>query len=139
MFMSSAFAQTAAGGADFSSMLNGFGLPLILMLGVFYFMVFRPQQQRMKELKQSQSSLRRGDKIVTAGGVIGQVTRAISDEEVEVQVAEGVKVRVLRNTISTVLSKSEPAARDGKPAEAEPAESEETPAAKKRRSTTSAK
>jgi len=139
MFMSSAYAQTAAAGSDFQSQLVGF-MPIILIMGVMYFLLFRPQQQRMKELKQAQSSLRRGDKVVTAGGVIGHVTRVINDDEVEVQVAEGVKVRIVRSTISTVVSKSEPAGKDSKPAEAEPADTEDASAtAKKRRTPTSAK
>jgi preprotein translocase subunit YajC len=137
MFISSAFAQTAAAGSDFQSQLYQYA-PLILIMGVMYFLLFRPQQQRMKELKQAQSSLRRGDRIVTAGGVIGKVSRVINDEEVEVEVAEGVRVRIVRSTISTVLSKSDPAAKDAKPAEVEPAETED-PAAKKRRTPTSVK
>lgn len=146
MFISSAYAQAASTGADFQSQLINFA-PLILIMGVMYFLLFRPQQQRVKELKQAQSSLRRGDKIVTAGGVIGQVTRVINDEEVEVQIAEGVRVRIVRGTISTVLSKSEPAksestkaetpGKDTKAVDVEPAEAED--AAKKRRTPTSVK
>jgi preprotein translocase subunit YajC len=139
MFMSSAYAQTAGAGFDYQSMASNV-MPIILIMGVMYFLLFRPQQQRMKELKQAQSSLRRGDRIVTAGGVIGQVARVINDEEVEVQIAEGVKVRIVRSTISTVVSKSEPAGKDAKPAEAEASDTDETAApAKKRRTPTSAK
>ncbi len=144
MFFSSAYAQTAAAGGDIQSIFSSVGLPILMMLGVFYFLVFRPQQQRVKDLKTAQSALRRGDKIVTAGGVIGQITRVINDDEVEVQIAEGVKVRIVKTTISTVLAKSEPAPKDGKPADAKaadaaPAEGEDAAAAKKRRTTTSAK
>jgi preprotein translocase subunit YajC len=81
MFMSSAYAQTAAAGSDFQSQLLNYA-PIFLIMGVMYFLLFRPQQQRVKELKQAQSALRRGDKIVTAGGVIGQVSRVINDDEV---------------------------------------------------------
>jgi preprotein translocase subunit YajC len=147
MFISSAYAQAASAGADFQSQLINFA-PLILIMGVMYFLLFRPQQQRVKELRQAQSSLRRGDKIVTAGGVIGQVTRVINDEEVEVQIAEGVRVRIVRGTISTVLSKSEPAksepaksdasGKDVKTVDAEPVEADDA-AAKKRRTPTSVK
>ena len=147
MFISSAYAQTAAAGSDFQSQLVGF-MPIILIMGVMYFLLFRPQQQRMKDLKQAQGALRRGDKVVTAGGVIGQVTRVINDDAIEVQVAEGVKVRVVRSTISTVISKTEPAGKDGKSAEAKSSEAADgetadaddaAASAKKRRSQTSAK
>lgn len=144
MFMSSAFAQAAAAGSDVQSQLYSF-LPIVLIMGVMYFLLFRPQQQRMKELKQAQSSIRRGDKIVTAGGVLGQVSRVINDEEVEVEIAAGVRIRVVRNTISTVVTKSEPVPKDSKPAEAEPPETDDATTtvtattAKKRRTPTSVK
>ena len=143
MFFSSAYAQTAAAGGDIQSIFSSVGLPILMMLGVFYFLVFRPQQQRVKDLKASQSALRRGDKIVTAGGVIGQITRVINDDEVEVQIAEGVKVRIVKSTVSTVIAKSEPAPKDSKSADAKaaetaPAEGEDA-SAKKRRTPTSAK
>ena len=122
MFFSSAYAQTAAAGGDIQSIFSSVGLPILMMLGVFYFLVFRPQQQRVKDLKSAQSALRRGDKIVTAGGVIGQITRVINDDEIEVQIAEGVKVRIVKTTISTVLAKSDPAPKDSKPADAKSAD-----------------
>jgi preprotein translocase subunit YajC len=108
MLFSTAFAQTAAGGGDFQSQLTQF-LPLILIAGVFYFLLIRPQQQRSKQLKTALSGLRRGDKIVTAGGMIAAVSRVINDDEVEAEIAAGVKVRLLRSTITTILSKPEPA------------------------------
>ena len=143
MFFSSAYAQTAAAGGDIQSIFSSVGLPILMMLGVFYFLVFRPQQQRVKDLKSAQSALRRGDKIVTAGGVIGQITRVINDDEVEVQIAEGVKVRIVKSTVSTVIAKSEPAPKDSKSADAKaaetaPAEGEDA-SVKKRRTPTSAK
>jgi preprotein translocase subunit YajC len=132
MFITSALAQTAAGsagGSDFQQQL--IGIAPFLMIGlVFYFLLFRPQQQRAKELRQQQASLRRGDRIVTAGGLIGTISRVINDDEVEVQLAEGVKVRAVRNTISTVLARTEPA-KDGKPDE--PEEPDSPDAARKRR------
>ncbi|MGB8841841.1 MAG: preprotein translocase subunit YajC [Aliidongia sp.] len=140
MFMSSAYAQTAAAGSDLQTQLMGF-MPIILIMGVMYFLLFRPQQQRMKELKQAQSAIRRGDRVVTAGGVLGVVARVINDEEVEVEIATGVKVRVVRSTISTVVSKSEPAGKEPKPAELDDASETDDPAtpAKKRRSPPSGK
>jgi preprotein translocase subunit YajC len=116
-------------------------MPIILIMGVMYFLLFRPQQQRMKELKSAQSAIRRGDRVVTAGGVLGVVARVINDEEVEVEIATGVKVRVVRSTISTVVSKSEPAGKEPKPAEAAdtPETDDAATPAKKRRSPPSAK
>jgi preprotein translocase subunit YajC len=138
MFTSTAYAQTAIFGSDFQAQLQGF-LPIILIIGVFYFLLIRPQQQKLKQLKLSQANLRRGDKIVTAGGVIGTVARVINDEEVEVQIAEAVKVRIVRSTISTILAKTEPAGKDAKPADVTdvtPVAEGEAPAPKKRRTTT---
>lgn len=117
MLFSTAFAQaTAGGGSDFQAQLVQFA-PLIMIAGVFYFLLIRPQQQRAKQLKTALAALRRGDKIVTAGGIIASVSRVISDDEIEAEIAPGVKARVLRSTISTILSKPEPAGKGGKSAE----------------------
>lgn len=106
MFVTPAFAQSAggAGGA-----LGSF-VPLILIFAIMYFLLIRPQQKKLKEHKAMVEALRRGDQIVTAGGLIGKVSKVKDDGEVEVELAEGVKVRVVRSTISTVLNKTEPAA-----------------------------
>jgi len=106
MFISPAFAQTAGDGAG-STM--GMILPLLLMLPVFYFFLIRPQQQRAKQTKQMIDALRRGDRVVTSGGIIGTIAKVISDTEVAVDIAENVRVRVVRSTISQVLAKPEPA------------------------------
>jgi preprotein translocase subunit YajC len=112
MLFSTAFAQTAAGGgSDFQAQLVQFA-PLIMIAAVFYFLLIRPQQQRQKQLKTALAALRRGDKIITAGGIIASVARVINDEEVEAEIATGVKVRLLRSTITTILSKPEPAGKD---------------------------
>ena len=117
MLFSTAFAQTAAGGgSDFQAQLVQFA-PLIMIAGVFYFLLIRPQQQRAKQLKTALAALRRGDKIVTAGGIIASISRVISDDEVEAEIAPGVKARILRSTISTILSKPEPAGKGGKQSE----------------------
>ena len=84
-------------------------LPLILIFGIMYFLLIRPQQKKLKEHKAMVEALRRGDQIVTQGGVIGKVTKVKEGDEVEVEIADGVKVRVVRSTIVTVLTKSEPA------------------------------
>lgn len=84
-------------------------VPLILIFGIMYFLLIRPQQQKMKEHKKMVESLRRGDQIVTQGGLIGKVSKVKDSNEVEVELAEGVKVRVVRSTIAQVMSKTDPA------------------------------
>jgi len=109
MLFSTAFAQTAAGGgSDFQAQLVQFA-PLIMIAGVFYFLLIRPQQTRAKQLKTAVAALRRGDKIVTAGGVIASISRVVDDNEIEAEIAPNVRVRILRSTITTILSKPEPA------------------------------
>jgi preprotein translocase subunit YajC len=83
-------------------------LPLILIFAIMYFLLIRPQQKKMKEHKAMIEALRRGDQIVTQGGLIGKVSKVKDDGEIEVEIAEGVNVRVIRAT-SQVVSKTEPA------------------------------
>src|SRR5579872_2847018 len=83
-------------------------LPLVLIFVVFYFFVLRPQNQKAKNLKALQAGLRRGDRVVTGGGIIGTVAKAVDDREVLVDIAEGTRVRVLRASISEVLARPEP-------------------------------
>jgi preprotein translocase subunit YajC len=85
-------------------------LPLILIFVVFYFLLIRPQQTKAKQLRATIAALRRGDRIVTGGGILGTVSKVVGPEEILVDIAEGVRVRVLRNTITTVLAKPDPAA-----------------------------
>jgi preprotein translocase subunit YajC len=82
---------------------------LVLIFVVFYFLLIRPQQKKMKAHKAVVQALRRGDRVVTAGGLIGTVSKVVSDTELQVEVAEGVRVRVVRSTIQDVLTKGEPA------------------------------
>ncbi|RUQ72964.1 preprotein translocase subunit YajC [Azospirillum doebereinerae] len=107
MFVSTAYAQTAApaGGSD---MLVQF-LPLILIFVVFYFLLIRPQQKKMKEHKAMLGNIRRGDRVVTGGGIIGVVTKVGTDDELTVEIAENVRVRCVRSTVNLVLAKTEPA------------------------------
>jgi preprotein translocase subunit YajC len=102
--------QPAPGAAD---MLQNFA-PLILIFVIFYFLLIRPQQQKTKQLRNQLSQLRRGDSVITAGGIIGTVARIVSDDEVAVDIADGVRVRVVRTTITGIVSKSEPPADKGK-------------------------
>lgn len=86
-------------------------VPLIFVLVVMYFMLMRPQQQRVKQLRQAVDSIRRGDTVVTAGGILGRVSKVPQKEDAEltVEIADGVQVKVLRNTISEVRPKNQPA------------------------------
>jgi len=112
MFISPAFAQTATDGSGGGTM--GLILPLLIMLPVFYFLMIRPQQQRAKQTKQMLEALRRGDRVVTNGGIIGTVAKVVSDTEVAIDIADNVRVRVVRSMISQVLAKPEPASGKGK-------------------------
>ncbi|MEM1237180.1 MAG: preprotein translocase subunit YajC [Pseudomonadota bacterium] len=91
--------------------MDAFGQLLfpMLIIAIFYLLVFRPQQQKMKAHQKRVEELRRGDQVVTQGGLIGKVTKVKEDNEVEIEIASGVKVRVVQSTIANVLSKTEPA------------------------------
>ncbi|MHA1564192.1 MAG: preprotein translocase subunit YajC [Alphaproteobacteria bacterium] len=105
MLITPAYAQAAGGGSD---ALVSF-LPIILIFVVFYFLLIRPQMRQRKEHQHMLGQLRRGDRVVTGGGIIGTITRATAGAEVTVEIAEGVKVSVARHTITSVLSKTDPA------------------------------
>ena len=127
MLISPAFAQgTGLTGIMDQNALIQF-LPLVLIFVVFYFLLIRPQQTKQKQHKAMLEALRRGDRVVTGGGILGTVSRVVSPEEVEVDIASGMRVRVLRSTITTVLAKPNPAAareaaneKDEKPKEPAP-------------------
>jgi preprotein translocase subunit YajC len=82
-------------------------IPLILLFGIFYFLIIRPQQQRMKAHQAMVSAVKRGDTVVTAGGLIGKVAKVKDDGEVMVEIADNVQVRVLKSTLTEVRSKGE--------------------------------
>ncbi|MED5395716.1 MAG: preprotein translocase subunit YajC [Pseudomonadota bacterium] len=105
MLISPAFAQAAGGGGG--SGLEAL-LPLVLIFVVFYFLLIRPQQKKVKQHKEMLSAIRRGDKVVTGGGIMGIVTKVNDDNEVTVEIAKDIKVRVRRHLIHEVLSKMEP-------------------------------
>jgi preprotein translocase subunit YajC len=111
MLISAAYAQGTGitGIFDNQSALIQF-LPLVLIFVVFYFLLIRPQQRKAKDHRTMLDALRRGDRVVTGGGIIGTVARVDNPEEVTVDIADGVRVRVLRSTISSVLAKPDPAA-----------------------------
>ena len=91
--------------------MDAFGqfIPLILIFAIMYFLLIRPQQKKVKQHQAMVTALRRGDQVVTQGGLIGKVVKVKEDNELEVELSEGVKVRVVQSTIAQVLSKTEPA------------------------------
>ena len=109
MLFTEAFAQTAT---TSSSPLGG-GLDILIlflpMLVVFYFLIFRPQRQQMKKREEILKNIRRGDQVVLGGGLVGRVTKVIEDNELEVEIADGVKVRAVRALVAEVRVKGEPA------------------------------
>ena len=115
-----AYAQNALGGGS-GGMLGGLAgisqfLPIVLIFVVFYFLLIRPQQQRQKSLKTMVAALKRGDRVVTAGGIVGVVQRVKEGaDEIEVEIAPNTRVQVVRDTITTVL-KPPGAANDSSPA-----------------------
>ena len=108
MIFTEAFAQSAPAT---SSPLGG-GMDIVLlfvpMLVVFYFLIFRPQRQQAKKREEILKNIRRGDQIVLGGGIVGKVTKVVDDGELEAEIADGVRVRVVRANISEVRVKSEP-------------------------------
>ena len=113
MLITPAYAQTAGAAAPGGG-LEAF-LPLILIFVIFYFLLIRPQQKKMKEHKSMLEGLRRGDKVVTGGGILATVTKVGENEDVTVEIAEGVKIQVLKGSIQSVESRGAPQkAADGK-------------------------
>ena len=91
--------------------MNGQGIaqfiPLILIFVIFYFFLIRPQQKRVKDHKEMVASLKRGDEIITSGGIIGTIDRVMEDDRIEVIIGENVKVQIIRSTITSLLKKEE--------------------------------
>lgn len=128
MLISPAYAQATGGGGGGG--IEAF-LPLILIFVIFYFLLIRPQQKKMKEHKLMLEAVRRGDKVVTGGGIMGTVTKVNEGDEVIVEIAEGIKVKVRKSTLASVESKSEPQADSGKTADKGDAANDEGAAKKK--------
>jgi preprotein translocase subunit YajC len=104
MLISPAYAQAASGGSDMLIQL----MPILLMFVIFYMLLLRPQQQRVKAHKEMVSNIRRGDTVVTSGGIIGKVTKVKDDGELEVEIADNTRVRVIKGTVAEVRVKGEP-------------------------------
>lgn len=109
MFATPAYAQAAGAAAGTGNIFQSFLVPMVLMVVIFYFFLIRPQQKRVKEHAQMVQNLRRGDKVVTAGGLLAKVTKVGEGDEIEVEIADNVKVKVIRSTITSLVSKTEPA------------------------------
>jgi preprotein translocase subunit YajC len=114
---SSAYAQAAApaAGGGITEILTSL-MPILLLVVIFWLLIFRPQQKRMKAQQAMLSAIRRGDTVVTTGGIVGKVTKAVDGEDLEVEIAQGVKVKLVRGMISDVRSKAEPVNDNAKPA-----------------------
>lgn len=113
MFVTPAYAQ-AAGGAGAMDIFTSL-MPILLLVVIFWLLIFRPQQKRMKAQQAMLSAIRRGDTVVTTGGIVGKVTKAVDGEDLEVEIAQGVKVKLVRGMVADVRSKAEPV-NDNKPA-----------------------
>jgi preprotein translocase subunit YajC len=105
MFVTPAFAQASPFGGD--NMMVSL-LPFVLIFVIMYFLILRPQQKRVKEHAELVKNLRRGDTVVTSGGLVGKVTKVIDDDQIEVEIADGVRVRHVRSMVSGVRTKGEP-------------------------------
>ncbi len=107
MLITPAYAQGASGSGDFFIQI----MPFLLIFVIMYFLIIRPQQKRLKDHREMVAALRRGDTVVTGGGLVGKVTK-VDENELQVELAQGVKVKVIRSTITDVRSKTQPV--DGK-------------------------
>jgi preprotein translocase subunit YajC len=104
MLATPVYAQTNPLGGDAFSML----IPFVLVIIMAYFLILRPQQKRAKEHQELIKNLRRGDTVVTSGGLVGKVTKVVDDEQIEVEIADGIRVRQVRSMVSGVRAKGEP-------------------------------
>jgi preprotein translocase subunit YajC len=108
MLITPAFAQAAGAAGDTNSMLMSL-LPFALIFVIMYFLILRPQQKKVKDHAELVKNIRRGDTVVTSGGLVGKVTKVVDDDQIEFEISDGVRVRQMRQMISGVRSKGEPA------------------------------
>ena len=106
MLITPAYAQ-AAGAGDTSGMLMSL-LPFALIFVIMYFLILRPQQKKVKDHQELVKNIRRGDTVVTSGGLVGKVTKVVDDDQIEVEISDGVRVRQMRSMVSDVRAKGEP-------------------------------
>ena len=95
------------GGSDLMTNLGGL-LPFVLIFVIMYFLILRPQQKRAKQHQEMVKNLRRGDNVITSGGLVGKVTKVVDDDQVEIEIADGVRVRQVKSMIADVRVKGEP-------------------------------
>ena len=111
MFVTAALAQStgtpAATGGGINDLLIQFA-PILLLVVIFYLLIFRPQQKRQREQREMLSKISRGDTIVTTGGMVGKVTKAVDGEDLEVEIAQGTRVKIVRGMIADVRSRANP-------------------------------
>jgi len=110
MLITPAYAQGAFGGGGNDMLLQL--LPFALIFVIMYFLILRPQQQRAKQHQAMVKSLRRGDTVITSGGLVGRVTKVVDDDQIEVEIADGVRVRQMRGMVTEVRAKGEPVKED---------------------------
>jgi preprotein translocase subunit YajC len=109
MFITPAFAQGSMfGGAGGDGGMLMSLLPFVLIFVIMYFLILRPQQKRVKQHAEMVKNVRKGDTVVTSGGLVGRVTKVVDDDQIEVEVADGVRVRQMRSMVSDVRAKGEP-------------------------------
>src|SRR4051812_48184445 len=106
MLISPAYAQSLFGGGS-TDMITSL-LPFVLIFVIMYFLILRPQQKRVKQHGEMVKNVRKGDTVITSGGLVGRVTKVVDDDQVEIEVAEGVRVRQMRSMVSDVRAKGEP-------------------------------
>ena len=123
MFITPAYAQSLGLSEGTSSTLVQIA-PLALIFVVFYFFLIRPQQQKARDQKAMLAAIRRGDRVVTGGGLIGTVAKVVGDNELLIELAEGIRVRAVRSTVTTVLARTEPV-KGGKAANEDDGDAEE--------------
>ncbi len=113
-FAQAAPAPTGGEGGIESLLLNL--MPIILLVVIFWFLIFRPQQKRAKQQQEMLKAIRRGDTVVTSGGIVGKVTKAADGEDLEVEIAPNTRVKIVRHMVADVRSKGEPSTDNAKPA-----------------------
>lgn len=111
MLITSAFAQAAGAPGDTNSMLMSL-LPFALIFVIMYFLILKPQQKKLKDHQELVKNIRRGDTVVTSGGLVGKVTKVVDDDQIEMEISDGVKIRQMRQMVSGVRTKGEPAKDD---------------------------
>ncbi|AJY47143.1 preprotein translocase subunit YajC [Martelella endophytica] len=104
---STAYAQAAGAGSPMGSGLEMIFL-FVPLMAIWYFLLIRPQRRQAKKRQETLSAIRRGDQVVTAGGIVGKVTKVVDDNELEVEIAEGIRTRIMRSYVSEVRVKGEP-------------------------------